>query len=304
MVKAQYPKEINIQGEFVRQVSAFRKWVTADGSSGFPTESGRYHLYVSLACPWAHRTIIYRKLKKLENAISMSVVDPIREERGWRFNDEFPDALNGFSFLSEAYRATNPEFEGRVTVPVLWDKKTGGIVNNESSELIRMLNSEFDAFGDPAIDFYPYSMRKEIDNMNEMIYNSVNNGVYRCGFATAQKAYEKAFNDLWGTLEKLEELLGDQTYLVGDTLTEADWRLFPTLVRFDPVYYSHFKCNKHRLVDCPNLWNYIKRLYAVPGIAETVDMDHIKHHYFMTHEKLNPSRIVPVGPAISFNGDK
>lgn len=304
LVTAQYPKETGRRGEFVRQESVFRQWVTADGSSRFPAESGRYHLYVCLACPWAHRTVILRKLKKLEDAVSLSLVDPIRDERGWRFNDRFPDPISGFSFLSEAYYATDPSFDGRVTVPILWDKSTRRIVNNESSEIIRMLNSEFNAFGDADVDFYPEALRAEIDEINDVIYRNVNNGVYRCGFATTQKAYESAFHDLRETMEMLEQRLGSQLYLVGDEITEADWRLFPTLVRFDAVYYSHFKCNKRRLTECPNLWAYVKRLHAVPGLAETVNMDQIKRHYFMTHETLNPSRIVPAGPEISFLGSK
>ena len=300
---AEFPRETGKKGEFVRQESAFRNWVTADGSSGFEAEPDRYHLYVCLACPWAHRSLIFRVLKKLENVISVSAVDPIRDERGWRFTDNTgctPDHVNGFTFLSEAYSQTDPSFEARVTVPVLWDKKKGVIVNNESSEIIRMLNSEFDNFGDASVDFYPEALRKEIDLMNGRIYHNVNNGVYRTGFAMTQEAYEEAFNDLFDTLDVLEERLSGQRFLLGSQITEADWRLFPTLIRFDAVYVSHFKCNKRRIVDYPNLWGYTQDLYQLPGVAETVNMDHIKRHYYMTHGSLNPSRVVPLGPEIDF----
>lgn len=293
-----------MKGEFIRQQSAFRNWVTADGSSGFEAEPERYHLYVCYGCPWAHRSLIFRRLKGLVDVISVSVVDPIRDERGWRFSDDpgcTLDHVNGFTFLSEAYAQSDPTFRGRVTVPVLWDKKSGVIVNNESSEIIRMLNSEFDNFGDASMDFYPELLREEIDVVNERIYHNVNNGVYRTGFATTQEAYEEAFNGLFDTLDFLEERLSQQRYLVGDHLTEADWRLFPTLVRFDSVYVGHFKCNKKRIVDYPNLWGYTRDLYQVPGVVETVNMDHIKRHYYMTHGSLNPSRLVPLGPEIDFS---
>ena len=297
MNEAQFPKETDAKGAFVRQESAFREWVTADGSSGFPAEAGRYHLYVSLACPWASRTVIYRRLKGLEGAISMTVVDPVRDERGWRFTGEDPDPINGFEFLSEAYHLTDPEFEDRVTVPLLWDRETNRGVNNESSEIIRMLNSEFDAFaGDPELDLYPEALRPEIDRLNDLIYPRVNNGVYRCGFATTQEAYEEAFVDLFEALDELDGLLADRRYLTGPTITEADWRLFVTLIRFDPVYVGHFKCNQRQIAEYPNLSGYLRDLYQQPGIAGTVDFDQIKRHYYMTHPQINPTGIVPMGP--------
>ncbi len=300
---AQFPKETGAKGEFIRQESIFRNWVTASGESGYLAEPDRYHLYVSLACPWAHRTVIFRKLKKLEGVISLSVVDPIRDHRGWRFTGsegEFPDEINGFSLLSEAYLKSDPSFDGRVTVAVLWDKKTQRIVNNESSEIIRMLNAEFNAFTESTIDYYPVELREEIDEINAFVYTNINNGVYRTGFATTQAAYEKAFTALFATLDNLEERLSGQSYLLGNQITEADWRLFTTLVRFDAVYYSHFKCNQKRLVDYLHLWRYTRNLYQVPGVADTVNMDHIKRHYYGTHASLNPTGIVPKGPEIDF----
>ncbi len=300
---AQFPDETGASGEFQRQESAFRQWVTADGSSGFPAAAGRYHLYVSLACPWASRAIIVRRLKKLEDAVGMTVVDPIRDEEGWRFSDApgcGPDPVNGFRFLREAYTATDPDFSQRVTVPVLWDKETGRIVNNESAEIIRMLNSEFDAWGDAGVDLYPAVLRAEIDAVNARVYQEVNNGVYRAGFASTQQAYEVAFDALFTALDWLEERLGKQRYLLGDVQTEADWRLFTTLVRFDAVYVTHFKCNLRRLVDYENLWAYTRDLYQTPGVAGTVNMDHIKRHYFVTHRRLNPTGIVPKGPELDF----
>ena len=300
---AQFPKETGAKGEFIRQESIFRNWVTASGESGYLTEPDRYHLYVSLACPWAHRTVIFRKLKKLEGVISLSVVDPIRDHRGWRFTGsegEFPDEINGFSLLSEAYLKSDPSFDGRVTVAVLWDKKTQRIVNNESSEIIRMLNAEFNAFTESTIDYYPVELREEIDEINDFVYTNINNGVYRTGFATTQAAYEKAFTALFATLDNLEERLSGQSYLLGNQITEADWRLFTTLVRFDAVYYSHFKCNQKRLVDYLHLWRYTRNLYQVPGVADTVNMEHIKRHYYGTHASLNPTGIVPKGPEIDF----
>jgi len=301
--RGQFPKEMGTKGEFVRQASIFRNWVTASGESGYLAEPDRYHLYVSLACPWAHRTVIFRKLKKLDDVISLSLVDPIRDHRGWRFmgsEGEFPDEINGFSFLSEAYLKSDPSFDGRVTVAALWDKKTQRIVNNESSEIIRMLNTEFNAFTESTMDYYPEELRVEIDEINAFVYANINNGVYRTGFATTQTAYEKAFTTLFLALDNLEERLSGQSYLVGNQITEADWRLFTTLVRFDPVYYGHFKCNQKRLVDYPNLWRYTRNLYQVPGVADTVNMDHIKRHYYGTHASLNPTGIVPKGPEIDF----
>jgi len=301
--RAEFPKETGKKGEFVRQRSEFRDWVTADGSSGFAAEPGRYHLYVSYACPWAHRAIIFRKLKGLEDTVGMTMVDPIRDERGWAFTDAAggPDPLNGFRFLSEAYHRSDRGFDGRVTVPVLWDKKQGRIVNNESSEIIRMLNSEFDAWSRSPVDFYPKESREEIDRINAEVYDNVNNGVYRCGFAATQGAYEEAFVTLFATLDRLERRLADWRFLLGGAQTEADWRLFTTLVRFDAVYHGHFKCNLQRLVDYPNLWAYTRDLYQTPGVAETVNFDHIKRHYYVTHSKINPTGVVPLGPRIDFN---
>jgi putative glutathione S-transferase len=300
---AGYATPTDATGAFVRRESNFRRWVTADGSSGFPAAAGRYHLYVSLACPWAHRTVIFRKLKRLEDVVSLSVVDPIRDERGWAFRDvpgAGPDPVNGFAYLSEAYLATDLKYSGNVTVPVLWDRETRQIVNNESSEIIRMLGSAFDAFTDAHEDYYPLALRDEIDAVNARVYRTVNNGVYRCGFAGSQRAYDHAFVELFESLDWLEERLSRQRYLVGDTITEADWRLFTTLLRFDPVYVGHFKCNRNRIVDMANLWAYARELYQWPGVSETVNLDHIRRHYYMTHPSLNPKRIVPGGPRIDF----
>lgn len=296
-----FPKEQSKEGEFVRQEDRFRNWVTADGASGYPAEPGRYHLYVSLACPWAHRTVILRKLKRLENVIGMTVVDPVRDEKGWAFRNGpgySEDPVNGFRYLSEAYKKMDPNFNDRVTVPVLWDKKSGRIVSNSDDDLMRMLNSAFDAFTDVKTDFYPEPLRAEIDQINDFIYPNINDGVYRAGFATTQKAYEHAVRKLFDALDQIEARLSKQRYLVGRQITEADWRLFTTLIRFDAVYYVHFKCNIRRIVDYPNLWGYLRELYQQDGIAETVDFDQIKRHYYMTHEDINPTRIVPVGPAL------
>jgi len=290
-------------GEFRRPQTLFRDRVTRDSSSGFPAEAGRYHLYVSLACPWACRTLVFRKLKKLESAISLSIVEPEMGEDGWRFGDGpgcIPDTVNGFTHLHQVYTAAKADYSGRVTVPVLWDKKRRTIVNNESGEIIRMLNREFGAFGDAAVDFCPEALRHEIDAVNEEVYENVNNGVYRAGFATEQQAYERAFDRLFATLGDLERRLSRQRYLVGDRITEADWRLFTTLVRFDAVYYLHFKCNLRRLADMPSLWGYTRELYQVPGVAETVSLDHIKRHYYRSHPSINPTRIVPKGPELDF----
>ncbi len=296
-------------GSFVRKASWFRNWVTVDGTAGpsgedgFQAEPGRYHLYVSLACPWAHRTLIFRKLKRLEEAISVSVVHWHMGAQGWEFRPGpgcTDDAVNGARYLREIYTRAKPDYTGRVTVPVLWDKARGTIVNNESSEIIRMLNGAFDAWGDATLDFYPEALRAEIDQINATVYANVNNGVYRAGFATAQDAYEAAVDALFETLDMLEERLARQRYLAGERLTEADWRLFATLARFDPVYVGHFKCNKRRLVDYPNLWGFTRELYQVPGVAETLNMHHIKQHYYGSHESINPTRIVPKGPEIDF----
>jgi putative glutathione S-transferase len=298
-----FPKESDAKGAFVRQASAFRDRVTADGSSGYPAEAGRYHLYVSLACPWAHRTVIVRRLKGLEDAISLSLVDPLRDDRGWRFGPDFPDPLgHGWDYLSEAYHATDPSFDGRVTVPTLWDTKTGRVVNNESADILEMLNEEFDAVaGHPGLDLYPQAQRAEIDELNAWVYDEINNGVYKAGFASTQEAYEAAVLPLFAALERADERLATRRYLFGDAPTLADWRLFTTLVRFDAVYVTHFKCNLRRIADFPNLSGYLRDLYQQPGIAETVDFDHIKRHYFMTHPSINPTRIVPAGPILDLD---
>ncbi|MCW9034987.1 MAG: glutathione S-transferase family protein [Alphaproteobacteria bacterium] len=281
------------EGRFERKESSFRNWVTADGSSGFKAEAGRYHLYVSYACPWAHRTLIFRALKGLENMIDVTVVNALMKDKGWILPDGTP-------FYS-IYLKADTNFTGRVTVPVLWDKQTNSIVNNESSEIIRMFNTEFDGIGAKEGNYYPDSLKTEIDEVNDYVYPRVNNGVYRCGFATTQEAYEEAFGELFDGLDTLENKLANQRYLTGDQITEADWRLFTTLLRFDPVYVGHFKCNKQRLADYPNLWAYTRELYQYPGVAETVHMDHIKDHYYRSHDTINPSGVVPLGPKIEFN---
>jgi putative glutathione S-transferase len=297
------------KGEFIRAVSSFRNWVTKNGAAGpsggdgFTAEPDRYHLYVSYACPWAHRTLIIRALKGLEDIISVSVVHPLMPDESWVFGD-YPgateDHINHANYLYENYQKANPNFDGLVTVPVLWDKKRETIVNNESSEIIRMLNTAFDNYSNSDVDFYPESLREEIDAINDVVYNNINNGVYRAGFATTQAAYDMAFDRLFNTMDELEVLLSKQRYLVGNKMTEADWRLFTTLVRFDAVYYNHFKTNKNHLMDYPNLWAYTRELYQVPNVAETVNMDHIKCHYFASHHSINPTGIVPKGPEIDF----
>jgi len=291
-------------GRFVRRGSQFRDWITADGSSGFKAEPDRYHLYISLACPWAHRTLIFRKLKKLEDIVSLSIVDPLMQENGWEFTDypsSIPDTVNGSHYLHEIYTAAKADYTGRVTVPVLWDKEKNTIVNNESSEIIRMFNSEFNEYGDSEPDFYPLELRDEIDRINSTVYDNINNGVYKCGFATSQQAYEEAFNNLFHTLDKIENLLAERRYLVGDKMTEADWRLFTTLLRFDSVYYTHFKCNLRRIEEYPNLSNYLRELYQFPGLEETVNFKHIKEHYFKSHKSINPTGIVPSGPELDLS---
>jgi putative glutathione S-transferase len=296
-------------GQFIRPATRFRDFVTPDGSpgptgkGGFAAEAGRYHLYISLACPWAHRTLIFRDLKHLENAISVSIAEPLYGKTGWEFGTArggTPDTANGKSALAEIYLLADPHYTGRVSVPVLWDKKRRTIVNNESSEIIRMLNSAFEAFTNVHTDYYPAELRGEIDRINDVIYTTVNNGVYRAGFATSQQAYEEAARAIFKTFDQLEERLSRQRYLVGEQITEADWRLFTTLVRFDTVYYSHFKCNLRRIADYPNLWNYLRDLYQVRGIAETVSIDHIKRHYYGSQRQVNPTGIVPIGPVIDF----
>ena len=301
-------------GHFVRTDASFRNWVTPSGASGpsgtggFKAEPGRYHLYVSLACPWAHRTLIFRTLKNLDDAISVSVVDPFMGDSGWTFGGPdgtlFPgstaDGVNGTRYLYEVYRQASPGYTGRVTVPVLWDKHRKTIVNNESAEIIMMLNNAFDEWADAKVDFSPPALRPQIDEVNAFVYDNVNNGVYKCGFATTQAAYEKAFDALFAALDRIETQLAAQRYLAGDRLTESDWRLFTTLVRFDSVYYGHFKCNLRRLVDYPNLWNYTRELYQTPGVAGTVNLAHIKRHYYMSHATINPTRIIPKGPLLDF----
>ena len=292
-------------GEFERMDSQFRHWVTVDGSAGpsgeagFKAEPGRYHLYVSLACPWAHRTLIFRRLKKLDEIISVSVVHPHMEAKGWDFR-VYPgatgDNLYAHDYLYELYGRADPHYSGIVTVPVLWDKHRQTIVNNESSEIIRMLNSAFDAWGDSSVDFYPAPLREAIDAINQRVYDGINNAVYRVGFARTQAAYERNFDRLFAALDELEAHLSTQRYLAGAQITEADWRLFPTLIRFDAVYVGHFKCNRQRIADYPNLFNYLLELYQYPGIAETVNFEHIKQHYYYSHTHLNPARIVPKGP--------
>lgn len=292
------------EGRFVRPETQFRNKVTADGSSGFNAEAGRYHLYVSLACPWAHRTLIMRKLKKLENAITVSVVHPDMLEHGWTFDKAdgvIADTVNNAHYMHEVYTAAKADYSGRVTVPVLWDKQTGTIVNNESREILRMLDTEFDAIGDASVTFYPEPLRQKIDDTIDTIYEPVNNGVYRCGFAKSQTAYEDAVTELFNALDHWDGILGKQRYLCGDVITEADWCLFTTLYRFDAVYVSHFKCNLKRIVDYKNLWPYIRELYQVTGIADTCNMDHIKRHYFFSHRMINPTGIIPKGPLIDFD---
>jgi len=297
-------------GRFVRSDSTFRNWVTPDGrpgpsgEGGFAAAPGRYHLYVSLACPWAHRTLILRKLKKLDDAISVSVVAAPLESNGWTFDESegsTGDALNGARTLADIYRLADRRFTGRVTVPVLWDKTRRTIVNNESSEIIRMMNSAFDAFTDARADFYPPELRAEIDDVNAFVYRTINNGVYRAGFATTQAAYEEAFLSLFGALDAIEQRLASHRYLIGGVITEADIRLFTTLVRFDAVYVGHFKCNLRRIADYPNLSNYLRDLYQTPGFGETVNLDHIKRHYYGSHRQINPTGIVPLGPALDFS---
>ncbi len=298
------------EGRFVRSESQFRNWVTADGSpgpsgaGGFRAEAGRYHLYVSLACPWAHRALIFRALKGLGDMISVSVVHWLMGSEGWTFDEGegvVADTVNGAHHLHEVYLAASRNYSGRVTVPVLWDKKTGTIVSNESSEIIRMLNAAFDEIGGKPGDYYPCRLRAEIDGINAEIYARVNNGVYRAGFATTQDAYEEAVRPLFDTLDFLDNLLSKSRYLCGDQVTEADWRLFTTLVRFDSVYVGHFKCNIRRIVDYANLWSYTRELYQWPGIRETVNFGHIKRHYYLSHESINPTRIVPLGPVLDFD---
>ena len=297
-------------GRFERQLPQFRSWVTSDGAagpagdSGFTAESGRYHLYVSMACPWAHRTLIYRKLKGLEQHITVSSVNAFMGDQGWTFepgDSVIPDPIHNARYMHQVYTAALSDYTGRVTVPVLWDKQTATIVSNESPEIIRMFNDAFNAIGNEAVDFYPEALRDEIDSLNELIYPAINNGVYRAGFATTQEAYEEAVTELFNALDLLETKLEHNRYLTGDSITEADWRLFTTLVRFDAVYVSHFKCCRNRIIDYKNLWPYLRDLYQQPGIAETVNIPHTKEHYYTSHETINPTRVVPAGPEINFD---
>jgi len=297
------PAETSQRGEFLRSDSRFRDRITADGSSGFAAEPGRYHLYVAHGCPWAHRTLIFRVLKKLENAISVAYAIPGVREQGWtfehdaKFPDCTPDTVNGFHYLHQAYTASDPHYTGKVTVPTLWDKRTRRVVNNESSEIIRMLESEFRGIAGDDTDFYPGALRAEIDQINDFVYTNVNNGVYRCGFARTQEAYEAAYDALFAALDELDHRLWRQRYLVGARITEADWRLFPTLVRFDVAYFSLFKCNRQRIVDYPNLANYMRELYQVPGIAATVRPRYYVLGYWSI-KKLNPTGIIPKGTPV------
>ncbi len=297
-------------GRFIRAESQYRNWITADGSAGpsgaagFQAEPDRYHLYVALACPWAHRTLIFRSLKGLENLISVSIVHWFMGAEGWTFESGpgvVPDTINGAKRLYEIYTKADPAYSGRVTVPVLWDKKTAKIVNNESSEIIRMLNHAFDGLGAKEGDYYPQDLRSEIDGLNAEIYDRVNNGVYKAGFATTQAAYEDAVRPLFETLDKLEARLVDHRYLCGERISEADWRLFTTLVRFDPVYVGHFKCNVRRIADYPSLRGYLRELYQWPGVRQTTNFEHIKRHYYESHKTINPKGIVPIGPELNLD---
>jgi putative glutathione S-transferase len=297
-IKVQFPDE-NVGDEFVRQADAFRDWVSSEPGAEYPVEAGRYHLYVSYACPWAHRTIVVRMLRGLEDAVGLTAVDPVRDERGWAFTEgpgHTLDPINGFAFLSEAYFQSDPGYRARVTVPVLWDKQTKRIVNNSDDDIMRMFETEFDPIAKNDLDLYPTAHEAEIEELNELIYVTVNNGVYRAGFAGSQRAYEVAARQVFATLDLLEERLATRRYLIASTPLETDWRLFVTLVRFDPVYFGHFKCNLREIAQYPNLFGYLRDLYQIPGIAQTVNFDHIKRHYYITHGDINPTRIVPIGP--------
>jgi putative glutathione S-transferase len=291
------------EGKFVRPSTTFRNWITADGSSGFQAEPDRYHLYVSLACPWAHRTLIMRQLKGLTDAISVSLVDPVIDQNSWEFSDapgSIPDVVNQTQYLWQVYLKAEPDYSGRVTVPVLWDKQTETIVNNESREIIRMFDTEFVGIGNE-VDLCPEELQEAIDQTIDAIYQPVNNGVYRAGFATTQSAYEEGVTELFEALDHWENVLGQQRYLCGDRLTEADVCMFTTLLRFDPVYYVHFKCNLRRIIDYPNLWGYLRDIYQHPGVKETCNLEHIKQHYYKSHPKVNPTRIVPKGPILNLD---
>nr|XP_002739449.1 PREDICTED: glutathione S-transferase omega-like 2-like [Saccoglossus kowalevskii] len=304
-----WTSSVSEKGEYVRKTTTFRKTVTADGSSGFKAEADRYHLYVSLACPWAHRTLIGRKLKGLEEVLPYTVVDWLLGPGGWNFTDKKPkcslDTVNNAKFLKEIYKKADADYEGNITVPVLWDKKTSTIVNNESAEILRMLNTEFNEFcatdKQKKIDFYPKDLQGKIDELNDWIFPKINNGVYRAGFATKQAAYDTAVHELFEALDKVEDILSKNRYLTGDQLTEADIRLFTTLVRFDTVYVGHFKCNKKRILDYPNMWGFVRDIYQTGCIAETVDQEHIQNHYQQSHKSINPSGIVAIGPDLDFD---
>lgn len=285
-------------GAFERPATVFRRWITADGGSGFPAAAGRYHLFLAVACPWCHRTLLFRLLKRLEGVISVSFVEPLMLENGWTF--AAPDPLTGAHYAYEIYRRADPRYTGRASVPILWDKATGTIVNNESADIIRMLNRAFDAFTEDRTDYYPAELAGEIDALNARIYDTVNNGVYKAGFATQQAPHETAVKALFETLDWLEERLTRRRYLLGDRLTEADWRLFPTLARFDAVYYGHFKCNLRHLYEYPALWDYTRALYQKPGVAATVDLENFKTHYYGSQRSINPSGVVPLGPRLDF----
>ncbi len=292
------------KGRFVRTDTVFRNRITADGSSGFKAEAGRYHLYVSYACPWAHRVLVLLKLKGLEAAIGLSVVDHYMDDDGWRFSGNpgaIPDTVNGKAWLREVYLKAEPKYTGRASVPVLWDKQKNTVVNNESREIVRMLDTEFDAIGDAAVNFCPEHLQEKIEETIEAIYEPINNGVYKSGFARTQEAYDEAVGELFAALDHWDGVLGGQRYLCGDAITEADWFMFTTLIRFDLVYHTHFKCNVRQIRNYPNLWNYLKELYQVPGVAGTCNFDHIKHHYFGSHESINPFHIVARGPALTFD---
>ncbi len=297
-------------GAFKRSAAQFRNWITSDGQPGpsgkgdFNAESGRYHLYVSYACPWAHRTLIFRELKDLSDHVSVSIVHPEMMEKGWSFKTGFQgttgDTLNGLDYAHQIYTRADPQYSGRVTVPVLWDKHLETIVSNESSEIIRMFNSAFDGITGNTDDYWPETMRDEIEEVNARVYSDINNGVYKCGFASTQEAYDAAVHPLFETLEWLEQRLSSKRYLMGDRITEADWRLFTTLIRFDPVYHLHFKCNRDRLIDFPNLWAFTRELYQWPGVAPTVNMEHIVRHYYYSHNSINPHRIIPINPVLDY----
>jgi putative glutathione S-transferase len=285
-------------GAFERPVTTFRRWITANGSSGFSAAAGRYHLFLALACPWCHRTLLFRLLKRLEDVISVSFVEPLMLENGWTFAE--PDPITRARYAYQIYQRADPRYSGRASVPILWDKETRTIVSNESADIVRMLNSAFDGFTDDRTDYYPPDLRDEIDALNQRIYDTVNNGVYKAGFATSQAAHRAAVTALFETLDALEARLARQRYLLGDRLTEADWRLFPTLARFDAVYYGHFKCNLHHLYEYPALWDYTRALYQHPGVAATVDLENFKTHYYGSQRRINPSGVVPLGPRLDF----